>query len=325
MTRPAADPKTSQRASTAPRPRAGPPSPTRVEPLRHELERLLAGFDFAARRERDPVRFVHRFPDPADREVVALFAALLAYGRADLIGRALEDVVARIGPRPARAAESDDEAAALARFAGFTYRLTRGPDLARLWLGAGAARREHGSLGAAFRKGDDPSAADLRPALAAFRDLLVAPTSGHPHRRAFEHFFPDPRRGSACKRLCMLLRWMVRGPDGIDLGLWRDLDPRRLTIPLDTHVHRLGRYLGLTARAQSDWRTAAEITAALRALDPDDPLRYDFALAHLGISGRCPTRRVESICRTCPIRPVCRLDHRGRAHPLAARSRTSWS
>jgi uncharacterized protein (TIGR02757 family) len=110
----------------------------------------------------------------------------------------------------------------------------------------------------------------------------------------------------------MWLRWMVRGPDAIDLGFWSEVGPARLTVPLDTHVHRLGRYLGLTGRRQADWRTAAEITAALRALDPADPLRYDFALAHMGISGQCPTRRVEAVCAACPIRGVCRLDAEGR-------------
>jgi uncharacterized protein (TIGR02757 family) len=280
--------------------------------LASELDAFLQSFDFARHRENDPIRFVHRYPDPADREVVALFAALMAYGRADLIGRALRDVVARIGDAPAAACATDDEATALARFDGFVYRLTRGPDLARIWLGAGALRRRHGSLAAAFRAGDDPAAPDLRPAVTAFRADLLAPTAHFPARRAFEHFFPDPRRGSPCKRLCMFLRWMVRGPDAIDLGLWSDLGPARLTIPLDTHVHRLARYLGLTARAQSDWRTAAEVTAALRALDPADPLRFDFALAHMGISGQCPTRRVEAICRECPIRGVCRLDAEGR-------------
>jgi uncharacterized protein (TIGR02757 family) len=100
---------------------------------------------------------------------------------------------------------------------------------------------------------------------------------------------------------------MVRGSDAVDLGLWKALGTHRLTMPLDTHVHRISRYLGLTDRSQADWRTATQITTALRRFDPVDPLRYDFALAHLGISGACPTRRVPEICRTCPIEPICTL------------------
>ena len=100
---------------------------------------------------------------------------------------------------------------------------------------------------------------------------------------------------------------MVRGPDAIDFGAWRGLGPHRLLIPVDTHIHRIARYLGLTERRQADARTAVEITTALRRLDPVDPVRFDFALAHMGISGRCPAHPVAEICATCPIERVCRL------------------
>ncbi len=281
-------------------------------PLRAELERFLTEVDFEAHRAADPVRFPRRFSDPLDQEVVALFSACLAYGRASLIGRAMEEVVGRMGSRPADAARADTLDAAHERFAGFVYRMTRGEDLARLWLGAGALLRAHGSLGAAFAAGVAPEDPDLRRGLAAFRDGLDAPTAHLPARRGFRHLVPDARAQSPCKRLNLLLRWMVRGPDGTDLGLWPKLGAQRLVVPLDTHVHRIGRHLGFTARRQADWKTAAEVTAALRALDPADPLRYDFALAHMGISGACPTRRVEEVCAGCPIRSVCRLDARGR-------------
>lgn len=278
--------------------------------LQRHLDALLEDFDHARHRENDPVRFPHRYADPRDQEVVGLFSACLAYGRATLIGRALERVVERMGAAPADAAMGDDIGAAHDRFEGLVYRLTRGDDLARLWLGAGALLRAHGTLGGAFASAD-PGGPDLRPALTAFRDGIDAPTAHLPVRRSFRHLVSDPRGASPVKRHNLFLRWMVRGPDAVDLGLWRDLGAHRLVVPLDTHVHRLGRYLGLTARHQADWRTAAEITAALRRLDPGDPLRYDFALAHMGISGQCPTRRVESVCRTCPIRAVCRLDAAG--------------
>ncbi len=278
------------------------------------LDAFLGAFDYGRHRENDPVRFPHRYDDARDQEVVALFAACLAYGRASLIGRAVEQATARMGPAPAEGALADDLAGAHLRFDGFVYRMTRGEDLARLWLGVGALLRVHGSLGEAFAAGDD-GAGDLRGALAGFRDGLVAPTEHLPPRRGFRHLLANPRGASPVKRLNLFLRWMVRGPDAVDLGLWRRLGPHRLVIPLDTHVHRLGRYLGLTRRTQADWRTAAEITESLRRLDPNDPLRYDFALAHLGISGQCPTRRVATVCATCPIRAVCRLDGAGEVTP----------
>jgi uncharacterized protein (TIGR02757 family) len=102
----------------------------------------------------------------------------------------------------------------------------------------------------------------------------------------------------------MLLRWMVRPDDGIDLGLWRDIPPAKLVIPVDAHIRRIGRYLGLTTRNQADWRMAREITAALRRLDPDDPVKYDFSLCHLGISEGCDGKdRVP--CRSCPVSELC--------------------
>jgi uncharacterized protein (TIGR02757 family) len=285
-----------------------PIDPTRPDDLlRAELDDFLASYDFEARRGHDPIAFPHRFADPLDRELVAFFAACLAYGRADLIARALEGVLARVGPRPAEAAARDDAGAARRRFGGFVYRVTRGDDLARLWLGLAHLQRAYGSIGQAFAAHDDPTEPELRGTLGRVRAAICAPTADWPARRSFQHLLPDPARGSACKRLNMLLRWMVRGPDGVDFGDWADLGAHRLTIPVDTHVHRIARYLGLTDRAAADWRTAAQITAALRRLDAGDPLRYDFALCHLGISGRCPARRVPAICAECPIQRICRL------------------
>lgn len=286
-----------------------------LDPIAAVLTEVARGLDPAARRARDPVAFPHRYPDALDREIIALFAALMAYGRVDLIARALTDATARMGPRPAEAAAADDAEAAARRFEGFVYRFTRGPDLARVWHGVGAIYRSGRTLEDVFLAADRPdtpgAAPDLRPALSGLRAALLAPTADAPPRPAFEHFFPEPARGSATKRLWLFLRWVVRGPDAIDLGLWRRVSPARLTMPVDTHIHRLGRYLGLTARAAADFRTAQEITAALRTLDPVDPLRWDFALTHTGIAGACARRRVPAICAACALEPACRLDADG--------------
>jgi uncharacterized protein (TIGR02757 family) len=115
----------------------------------------------------------------------------------------------------------------------------------------------------------------------------------------------------AIKRVALYLRWMIRPRDGVDLGAFRAfepaLTPAKLIIPLDTHIERIGRYLGLTDRKTGGLRTATEITAALARLCPEDPLVYDLALCHLGISGRCPKKRDVKICADCQIRSVCRL------------------
>jgi uncharacterized protein (TIGR02757 family) len=100
---------------------------------------------------------------------------------------------------------------------------------------------------------------------------------------------------------------MVRRNGGLDFGLWRGIPPARLVIPLDTHVARIAANLGLTLRRSVDWRMAVEVTAALRTLDPDDPVKYDFAICRLGILDHCPRRRDPVKCARCLIKPVCTL------------------
>jgi endonuclease III len=119
----------------------------------------------------------------------------------------------------------------------------------------------------------------------------------------------------------MYLRWMVRR-EAPDLGLWRHLDPADLVMPVDTHVLRIAQLTGLTDRKAANWKTAVEITARLRVFSPSDPVRYDFALAHLGISAGC-TGAVSPACEGCAMRPVCRVHAPGRlpTPPRSARAR----
>ncbi|HET7826134.1 MAG TPA: DUF2400 family protein, partial [Anaeromyxobacter sp.] len=179
-------------------------------------------------------------------------------------------------------------------------------------------------------EGGGPGA--LRPALARFaRELREAPPVGPLLRgrgpRGLRHLLPDAAGPGASKRWNLFLRWMVRGPDAVDLGAWSGLVPRSaLVVPLDTHVHRVSRCLGLTRRRDASWRTAEEITAALRRLDPEDPVRYDFALCHLGMSGACPARRDRALCAACPLSPACgrlRAAARVTAPSRAGRGRAS--
>ena len=175
-----------------------------------------------------------------------------------------------------------------------------------------------GSLEQFFLDGRRPGRAGHRPGLESFcaraRAVDLRPVYGRrAHGRACTRFFPRPSAGSACKRLNLFLRWMVRR-DAVDLGVWTRVSPARLIVPLDAHVIRVGRCLGLTRYAAPGWRMAADITASLRALDPADPVRYDFALCHLGMLGLCGFRTPAGDSR-CPLRGVCR--------PRARRPRAS--
>jgi uncharacterized protein (TIGR02757 family) len=158
-------------------------------------------------------------------------------------------------------------------FRDFRHRFTSGEDLAALLSGVGRVIAEHGSLNACFLNGLRREDDDIRPALQAF----VAEISGR-HRL----LLPRPARGSACKRLNLFLRWMVRRDD-VDPGGWAGVSPSKLIVPLDTHMHRMARRLQLTRRRASDMETAMEVTAAFRKINPADPVKYDFVLTRMGI------------------------------------------
>jgi uncharacterized protein (TIGR02757 family) len=132
-----------------------------------------------------------------------------------------------------------------------------------------------------------------------------------------DYFFPRPSGGSACKRLNLFLRWMVRR-DGIDPGGWSAVTPAQLIVPLDVHVIRVGQCLGLTRYRSPGWRMAADITAALRLVDPVDPVKYDFALCHLGMLGHCGFGRYRGGDAACPLRGHCRPGARRRASQAGA-------
>jgi uncharacterized protein (TIGR02757 family) len=278
--------------------------------LRPALDDLLAGTDAAERMRGDPVELPHRYADSQDIEVAALLSAALAYGRVDLFKPRLAALLEAIGPSPGATALNSTPVELLERARGFAYRMTDARDVACLLYGAGAMLRAHGSLGAAFTR-HYRARGSVRAALGGFVDELCAPdftpiTGRRAPTRRLKHLLPHPGRGSACKRLNLFLRWMVRGPDGVDFGLWREIPAAELVVPLDTHVHRIGQFIGLTRRKDLSWRTAEEVTQRLRQLDGGDPVRYDFALSHLGISGTCAARKDARRCAGCPLKPICR-------------------
>jgi uncharacterized protein (TIGR02757 family) len=287
----------------------------RVERLAPVLDLFQRGFDAVARLAADPVEFPRRYPDPGDAEVAGLLAACLAYGRADLFKPKIEWVLGLAAPSPAAFAARLALRPDAGPLAGFRYRFNTGEDVAALLAAAGWVRERHGSMGARFAALLDRAVAEgapspLREALARFAaEMREAP----PVRsllagrgvRGIRHLCPDPRAGGAAKRWNLYLRWMVRGPDGVDLGLWRGVPTSALVVPLDTHVARVARRLGLTRRRDLSWRTAEEVTGALRVADPGDPVRFDFALCHLGMSGHCPPRRDPGRCATCRLLDGC--------------------
>ena len=241
--------------------------------------------------------------------MVGFCAAALAFGRVASVLQSIESLLAVMGPRPAAFIRSFEPGGDRRGIDPLVHRWIRGRDLVALLIVLQRMLRESGSIERFFVAGDDPSAPDIGPALEAFsmRALqtdLRAAYGRMPKRAGVCYFFPRPSGGSACKRLNLFLRWMVRR-DEIDLGVWTAVSPARLIIPLDTHVIRLGRCLRLTKYVSPGWKMAAEITGSLRALDPDDPVRYDFSLCHVGMMNACGFGRAQG-SRQCPLRGVCR-------------------
>jgi uncharacterized protein (TIGR02757 family) len=280
--------------------------PTALAP---RLEELYRGFDHADSAT-DPVHIVRRFRAAEDREVVGFCAAALAFGRVASVLNSIESLLAVMGPHPAAFVRAFDAAEQRGPLEPLVHRWIRGRDLVALILILRRMLREHGSIEGFFLAGDDPAAPDIRGALDSFSvraletDLTAVYGRRRPPRLGVCYFFPRPSAGSACKRLNLFLRWMVR-KDAVDFGIWKRVSPARLIVPLDTHVIRLGHCLRLTKYASPGWKMAAEITASLRGLNSEDPVRYDFSICHVGMMGACGYGTTGKDSQ-CPLRGLCR-------------------
>ena len=276
--------------------------------LKATLDRLYAAFDADAS-VADPVRFVHRYADHADREIVAFCAAGLAFGRVASILHSVDSLLGVMGAHPARFVRRFDPSRDGRAVRRLGHRWITGEDLTALvWLLRQMLERA-GSVERFFLAGYEPGAVDLHAALDSFSsraralDLTAAYGRRVPERPGVFFFFPRPDGGSGCKRLNLFLRWMVRR-DRVDPGGWTDIPASKLVVPLDTHVARVGRCLGLTRYRSPSWHMAAEISAALRDLDPDDPIKYDFALCHVSMLNLCRTSGGRLVLE-CPLRGFC--------------------
>lgn len=256
----------------------------------------------------DPVHLVRRYHDAADREIAGFCAAALAFGRVASVIQSIERLFAVLGAAP-RAFVEVFEPSRHPELRPIVHRWVNGRDLAALLLILRRMIEQSGSLEAFFLRGYSENDSDVGPALDTFcRSALSFDLSAvYGRKRAglgVCHFFPRPSAGSACKRLNLFLRWMVR-LDEVDLGAWSRVSASKLVVPLDTHVIRLGKCLRLTTRATPGWKMAAEITDGLRELSPDDPVRYDFSLCHIGMAGMCGYGTARGN-RDCPLKGICR-------------------
>ncbi len=243
------------------------------------LDPLVVRYERPAFIEDDPISAVWAFDDPADRETIGLFAAVLAWGRRSVILAKLADLLDRMDGRPHRFVR-DFSLGRADRLDGFKHRTFSSADAVALTRSVRAVLERHGSLGALFASGIEDDG-DIGPAIQTFSDTLLTlvPDAGMRSKH-----LARPSTGSACKRLAMYARWMTR-PGPVDLGQWTGVRPDQLVIPLDVHTGTQARRLGLLTRRTDDWRAVQELTDVCRRLAPDDPARYDFALFGLGAYG----------------------------------------
>lgn len=259
--------------------------------LRARLEALYDRYDHRFV-DPDPLQLVRAQVADADREVVAFLAAALAYGGVGQIKTSIAKVLAYLGPGPASKVRGLDPGRAARALRGFRHRFNDGVDVACLLFMLRQMIEAEGSIEAFFALGLPHDTLDIGPALTSFCARALDLDHGRlygrgplPRSAGVRFFFASPADGSACKRLNLFLRWMVR-KDSVDLGLWQSVRPSALVIPLDAHILAISRRIRLTRRRSPGWAMAVDVTRRLRRLDPHDPVKYDFALHRMGLFGK---------------------------------------
>ncbi len=269
----------------------------------------------------DPVAIVHRYSDPREIEAVGWLTASFSYGRASFFHQPIEKILSLSEQFGSfyNYLKTFDLSRERSRFCNVSYRFNTADDILALLYIMSQIILKYGTIQSFFLACYHETDRDLGPTLSRCVEHILA-IDTHPIYKSTKkppgllHFFPNPTEGSACKRWNLYLRWMVRpavsgvltANDGLDFGIWKTIPPSKLIIPLDTHIARISAYLGLTSRKTPDWVMAKEITQSLMQFDPDDPLKYDFPLCHLGMSGNCPIVLNQRKCCVCPLLSACK-------------------
>ncbi len=248
-----------------------------------ELDDLVEKYETADFIADDPIQFPHRFENKCDAEISALITSCLAYGKREKIIEAVEYIHQIMENQPYKYCLGFDLEKNIDILNGFRYRYTNGLDVTLLLYFISCSLKKYDSLENHFMSCYNLEGQDLKGALAVFVGGLMDFAPRGVSLKGVRYLLPNSKAGSACKRLNLFLRWMVRKPP-VDLNLWENIPASKLVIPVDVHVARVSRGLGFTSRKSNDWKTAQEITNVLKKYDPNDPVRYDFALFGLGIN-----------------------------------------
>ncbi|TFG47820.1 MAG: TIGR02757 family protein [Candidatus Brocadiia bacterium] len=275
-----------------------------IRPLKDVLERLYEKHNRRSLIKPDPLQFVYKYHSKADMEIVALLASCLAYGRVEQIEKSLTDLFGRMGKSPYEYV-LDFNTQKSQGLESFKHRFATGRDISHLLKSLQRVLESFACLEEFFLAGYSDRDEDIIPALSKFCNSLTAgyDSNSGPAGKNLKHLLADPARGSACKRLNLFLRWMVRDDD-VDTGLWKSVDKAKLIVPVDVHMARLCKILGLYSRKTVSLATAVEITNSFRKIEPADPAKYDFALSRIGIVENC-NGRFRLQCRDCELLEYC--------------------
>ncbi len=275
--------------------------------VKQVLEKLYGRYNKRALIKPDPLQFVYRYRRKKDREVVALLSALLAYGRVAQIENSLNKLFDIMGESPAEFTLKLGPAQ-IRKLSIFKHRFNTGKDITDLLKLVRQVYENHKSLEDFFAEKISENHQDILPATTLFcNDLhsMHEKMTGNKPGKGLSYLVSDPGKKSACKRLNLFLRWMVR-KDQVDPGTWKSIDKKLLLVPIDTHMARLTRFLGFHNRNSADLKTAIMVTKAFAEICPDDPVKYDFALSRIGIVENC-TGKYQEKCNNCQLIPFCRL------------------
>lgn len=245
--------------------------------IKNNLNKLYIKYNKKIFVHPDPLEFLYNYRDIRDREIAGFVASSLAYGKVAQILKSVSGVLDQMGSSPYAFLENSTLSSLKKTCSGFKHRFAADENLYAMLTGIKCILEEYGSLYAFFLKGIGKRDETVLNALEFFTEKMISCCRGNPG-----HLIPIVTRGSACKRLNLYLRWMVR-KDDVDPGGWEKIPPSMLIIPLDVHMHRISRLIGFTKRKQADICTALEITSCFRKLAPEDPVKYDFALTRFGI------------------------------------------
>ncbi len=253
--------------------------------LKQKLEYHYLAFD-KSQISPDPLQFLHIYGDEKDIEIAGFISSVFAYGNVRQIINTLDKIFKAAGKSPYQFAADFNKKTDGKKLNGIKHRFYTDDDLIDLLVAINLALNEHTSLKSLFLKFYTPEDKNIKNALSAFSSYFIESVMTLTGRKYAGHglkfMFPRPEQGSACKRMNLFLRWMVR-KDELDFGIWKEIPARKLIIPVDTHVARICKLLRLTERKIINWKMAEEITENLMKYDPEDPVKYDFAICHIGM------------------------------------------